>query len=250
MTLQEFFLKNPRAALAFSGGTDSACLLWAAIDAGVQVQPYFIQSEFQPLFELEDARRLCRELGIELKIISLELLDCPEIASNPPERCYYCKRRLFTALIEAASMDGYSLVIDGTNASDRSADRPGMRAIRELGVRSPLREAGIDKAGVREMSRRAGLFTAEKPSYACLATRIPSGVLIRREDLERVERGEAALAALGYSNFRLRLKEGGALLQFDAAQLADAEANLENIRTLLGDGFGEIRIDPVGRKGD
>ena len=101
MTLQEFFLKNPRAALAFSGGTDSACLLWAAIDAGAQVQPYFIQSEFQPRFELEDARRLCRELGIELKIISLELLDCPEIASNPPERCYYCKRRLFTALIEA-----------------------------------------------------------------------------------------------------------------------------------------------------
>ncbi len=250
MTLQEFFLKNPRAALAFSGGTDSACLLWAAIDAGVQVQPYFIQSEFQPRFELEDARRLCRELGIELKIISLELLDCPEIASNPPERCYYCKRRLFTALIEAASMDGYSLVIDGTNASDQSADRPGMRAIRELDVRSPLREAGIDKSGVREMSRRAGLFTAEKPSYACLATRIPSGVLIRREDLERVERGEAALAALGYSNFRLRLKEWGALLQFDAAQLADAEANLENIRTLLVDGFGEIRIDPVGRKGD
>lgn len=250
MNLHKFFLENPRAALAFSGGTDSAYLLWAAREAGAQVQPYFIKSEFQPAFELEDARRLCGQLGIELKIINLRQLGCPEIASNPPERCYHCKRRLFTALLKAAAGDGYSLVIDGTNASDSASDRPGMRAIRELGVRSPLREAGITKAQVRELSARAGLFTWSKPSYACLATRIATGTPIREEDLKKVEQGEAALAALGYRNFRLRMRDWGALLQFDVDQLADAEANLESIRALLGDGFGEIRIDPVGRKGD
>lgn len=250
MTLKEFFLENPRAALAFSGGTDSACLLWAAHEAGADVRPYFVKSQFQPAFELEDARRLCRQLGKELRVLELDQLGCGEIASNPPERCYHCKKRMFAALISAAGAEGYSLIIDGTNASDSDGDRPGMRAIRELGVRSPLREAGITKARVRELSARAGLFTWDKPSYACLATRIPTGTYIRLEDLEKVERGEAALAALGYRNFRLRLRPWGALLQFDRSQLARAEKELDMIIELLSRDFSDIRIDPVGRIGD
>ena len=145
MTLKEFFLLNPRAALAFSGGADSAYLLWAACEAGADVRPYFVKSQFQPAFELEDALRLCRRLGLELRVIELDQLSCREIASNPPERCYYCKKRMFGALVSAAGAEGYSLIIDGTNASDSDDDRPGMRAIRELKVRSPLREAGITK---------------------------------------------------------------------------------------------------------
>ena len=250
MTLKEFFLENPRAALAFSGGTDSAYLLWAAHESGADVRPYFVKSQFQPAFELEDARRLCRQLGKELRVIELDQLGCGEIASNPPERCYYCKRRMFAALSSAAGAEGYSLMIDGTNASDNDGDRPGMRALRELGVRSPLREAGITKARVRELSAQAGLFTWDKPSYACLATRIPAGTPIRAGDLAKVERGEAALSALGYRNFRLRLRPWGALLQFDAAQLAQAENNFDEIFELLSKDLGEIRIDPEGRKGD
>lgn len=250
MSLKEFFFENPRVALAFSGGTDSAYLLWAAHESGTQIQPYFLKSQFQPAFELEDARRLCRQLGTELKVLELDQLSCGEIAANPPERCYYCKKRMFQALVCAAAADDYPLIIDGTNASDWDGDRPGMRAIRELGVRSPLREAGITKARVRELSRRAGLFTWDKPSYACLATRVPTGSHIREDDLERVERGEAALAALGYRNFRLRLRGRGALLQLDDAQLRDGQNDIEKIRELLSADFGEIRIDPVGRKGD
>ena len=230
MTLKEFFLLNPRAALAFSGGADSAYLLWAACEAGADVRPYFVKSQFQPAFELEDALRLCRRLG--------------------PERCYYCKKRMFGALVSAAGAEGYSLIIDGTNASDSDDDRPGMRAIRELKVRSPLREAGITKSRLRQLSAQAGLFTWDKPSYACLATRIPTGCPLRAEDLARVERGEAALAALGYRNFRLRLRDWGALLQVDAGQLDKAENDLGKIQQLLSQDFGIIRIDPEGRKGD
>lgn len=250
MTLELFFKENPRAALAFSGGTDSALLLWAALRAGADVQPYFVKTEFQPAFELEDARRLCRELGRELRLIELSQLSCPEIASNPPERCYYCKRRMFTALKEAAASDSYPLVIDGTNASDSSEGRPGMRAIRELGVRSPLREAGITKARVRLLSREAGLFTWDKPSYACLATRIPTGSPILAGDLERAERGERLLSSLGYRNFRLRIRPWGALLQFDIAQLDRANREQEALRLLLAEDFPRICIDPTGREGD
>lgn len=248
MTLTDFFKTNPRAALAFSGGTDSAYLLWAAVQAGAEVQPYFVRSAFQPRFELADAERLCAQLGLTLRVLDCDVLARPEIAANPPERCYYCKRVLFTRLLAAAAEEGYSLVLDGTNASDPEDDRPGMRALRELGVRSPLREAGLSKTEVRRLSAQAGLFTADKPSYACLATRIPSGTVITPAMLETVEQAEGLLAGLGYRNFRVRLRDWGALLQFDAEQLAQAEQDMEHIRSLLGKEFQELRIDPVPRK--
>ena len=247
MTLREFFAANPSVALAFSGGTDSAYLLWAAVQAGAAVQPYFVRSAFQPRFELEDARRLCAQLGLSLRVLDCDVLAQPEIAANPPDRCYYCKRALFTRLLDAAREEGYPLVMDGTNASDVEDDRPGMRALRELGVRSPLREAGLRKCDVRRLSAQAGLFTADKPSYACLATRIPSGTAIDKAMLETVERAEGLLTGLGYRNFRVRLRPWGALLQFDESQHADAEKNIENIRGLLGGLFHELRIDPTPR---
>lgn len=248
MTLKDFFKANPKAALAFSGGTDSAYLLWAATQAGAAVQPYFVRSAFQPRFELADAERLCAQLGLTLRVLDCDVLARPEIAANPPERCYYCKRALFTRLLSAAAEEGYPLVIDGTNASDPEDDRPGMRALRELCVRSPLREAGLSKADVRRLSAQASLFTADKPSYACLATRIPSGTAITPALLETVETAESLLAGLGYRNFRVRLRDWGALLQFDADQLAQAEQDADRLRSLLGNMFQELCIDPVPRK--
>ena len=108
------------------------------------------------------------------------------MASNPPDRCYHCKRSLFTALLAAAKADGFPVVLDGSNASDDAGDRPGMRALRELEVRSPLRECGLTKSDVRRLAREAGLPVWDKPSYACLATRVPTGTAITREDLGRV----------------------------------------------------------------
>lgn len=247
MTLDEFFQKHPRGALAFSGGVDSAYLLWAGLQAGAEVRPYFVKTPFQPRFELEDARRLCARLGAALTVIEYDILSDPAVAANPPDRCYHCKRRLFSLMKERAEADGLPLLLDGTNASDDGGDRPGMRALRELEVRSPLRECGLTKERIRALSRQAGLFTWDKPSYACLATRVPSGRAITREDLERVERGEEALTSLGFVDFRLRLTAGGARLQVLEGQLPLALERRRASLSALSADFSELTLDLTPR---
>ncbi len=219
MTLPEFFQANPRAAVAFSGGTDSAYLLYAAARYARQVRAYCARSPFQPAFEWEDARRLAGELGVGLRAVELDVLALPEVAANPPERCYHCKRAVFSAISQAARADGFPLLIDGTNASDDAAGRPGMRALEELSVRSPLRECGLTKGEVRRLSKEAGLFTWDKPAYACLATRIPAGEEITREKLQKTEAAESLLFSLGFSDFRVRLLGGRAMIQLPEGQL-------------------------------
>ena len=219
MTLPEFFQANPRAAVAFSGGTDSAYLLYAAARYARQVRAYCARSPFQPAFEWEDARRLAGELGVELRAVELDVLALPEVAANPADRCYHCKRAVFSAISRAAREDGFPLLIDGTNASDDAGDRPGMRALRELRVRSPLRECGLTKGEVRRLSKEAGLFTWDKPAYACLATRIPAGEEITREKLQKTEAAESLLFSLGFSDFRVRLLGGRAMIQLPEGQL-------------------------------
>lgn len=248
MDLQAFFRENPRAALGFSGGVDSALLLWAGVTYGEQVRPYFVKTAFQPQFELEDARRLCRELGVELTVIELDILAVPCVAENPGDRCYHCKRALFTALRDRARADGFSLLLDGTNASDDAGDRPGMRAISELSVRSPLRECGLTKDQVRALSREAGLFTWDKPAYACLATRIPTGTALTAEMLTRVEMAEAAMAGLGFTDFRVRTADGAARLQVTEEQLPRVLARREEILRALAPEFSAVTLDLAPRK--
>ncbi len=234
MELQEFFSQHPRVALAFSGGVDSAYLLYAAVQCGAQVRPYYVKTAFQPQFEYEDALRLADQLGVSMKTICLNPLDDPLVAANPGNRCYYCKRHIFTAITQAAREEGLPLLLDGTNASDQADDRPGMQALRELEILSPLRLCGLTKAEIRRRSREAGLFTWDKPAYACLATRIPTGTAITLEDLRRTEQCEAFLMELGFSGFRIRLMDGCARLEMPEAQfpmlLAHREAVLERLK--------------------
>lgn len=243
MTLETFFREVPKAAVAFSGGTDSAFLLWAAKKQGCQIQAYYIHTAFQPRFELEDARRLAGELDVPMQVIDMDILGVREAAENGPRRCYYCKRALFTRLREQAAEDGYTVLLDGTNASDDAGDRPGMQALRELRVRSPLRECGITKDMVRSLSREAGLFTWEKPAYACLATRIPTGTEITREDLQRAEQAETALMALGFRDFRVRLSGEGARLQMTGKQMSLAVEKREEIVQALRPLFHQVLLD-------
>ena len=243
MTLETFFQTVPRAAAAFSGGTDSAFLLWAAKHCGCDIRAYYVKTAFQPDFELADARRLCRALSIPLTVLEADILAVPGAAANGPDRCYHCKRALFSLLREAARRDGYDLLLDGTNASDDAGDRPGMRALRELEVRSPLRECGLTKDEVRLRSRQAGLFTWDKPAYACLATRVPTGTPITAPDLEKVERAEEALAALGFSDFRVRLFHGAARLQVTRAQLPLALEKRRDLLAALGSDFSQVLLD-------
>ena len=243
MTLNEFFREHPRAALAFSGGVDSAYLLYAALQAGAQVRAYYVKSPFQPGFELEDARRLARELGADMVELPLDVLTDENVVKNPANRCYYCKKRIFSAILNAARADGFDLLMDGTNASDDLSDRPGFRALEELRVRSPLREAGLTKAEIRELSRQAGLFTHDKPAYACLATRIPTGTAITRELLEKTEAGEAFLRELGFRDFRIRLLGDAARLQLREEALPLLLSRRREILGELKKYYGAVLLD-------
>ena len=218
--MTQFFEENPRVALAFSGGVDSAFLLWTAVRQGADVKAYYVNTAFQPRFELEDAMRLARELGAPMEILTPDILSCDRVTANPADRCYHCKKIIFSTILEAARRDGYPVLMDGTNASDDAGDRPGIRALRELQVRSPLREWGMTKDFIRQQSRQAGLFTWDKPAYACLATRIPTGEVITREKLQRTEWAEEYLAGLGFRDFRVRSCEDTAKLQLRAEDWA------------------------------
>ena len=247
MTLEEFFTQHPRTAVAFSGGTDSAMVLWAAGRYGRDVRAYYVHTVFQPAFELADAKRLAEELDVPLTVVEADVLAVPEAAANGPRRCYYCKKALFTTLWQRAREDGYTVLLDGTNASDDAGDRPGMQALRELEVRSPLRECGITKAEVRRMSKEAGLFTWDKPAYACLATRVPTGTAITRKALEKVERGENALFRLGFSDFRVRLLGDAARIQVPADQMERALALRGEINQALEADFSAVLLDLAER---
>ena len=247
MTLQEFFSVHPKAALAFSGGVDSAYLLYAGLQAGADIRPYYGKSQFQPQFEYEDAMRLCRELGAEPRVLHVDALRSEDVARNGPDRCYHCKINMMSTILAAAAEDGYTVLLDGTNASDDAGDRPGMRALRELEILSPLRLCGLTKPEIRRLSREAGLFTWDKPAYACLATRVKTDEPITNERLAAIEESEDYLFSRGFTDFRVRTAGKTALLQFPAEQLERALLEEREIAERLGSFFETISIDPKGR---
>ena len=248
MELKTFFECHPRLALAFSGGADSAYLLYAGQKWAQKLGVYYVHSTFQPAFERRDAERLAKELGVGMQILEADVLGCPEITANPPDRCYHCKQVIMSTIRRQAALDGFDTVIDGTNASDDIGDRPGYKALGEQGVLSPLRLCGITKAEVRRLSRDAGLFTWDKPAYACLATRVRTGEEITREKLEAIEKSEDILFEMGFSDFRVRTAGDEAKLQFVAGQQPAARAREEEIRAVLSRYFGKIIIDPNERE--
>lgn len=248
MTLEKFFSQNPRAAIAFSGGVDSAYLLYTAKKCGADVTAYYVKTQFQPEFELADARRLAEELGIAMKVLAQDALKSPDVAGNPADRCYYCKQAIFSGILQAAQADGYSLILDGTNASDDAGDRPGMRALKELSVRSPLRECGLEKSEIRRLSKEAGLFTWNKPAYACLATRIPTGQPITAALLGQIEQAEDALFSLGFSDFRVRVFSGCARLELKEEQMVRAIELRSEILAALNGKFSGVLLDFTARE--
>ena len=247
MNINEFFNEHKKAALAFSGGADSAYLLYAAVKCGADIAPYFVKSQFQPEFEREDAHRLAEQLGIELHEISVDVLQFDDVTDNPADRCYYCKRRIMGAIRASAAADGYDTLIDGTNASDDGGDRPGMKVLKEQNVLSPLKLCGITKSEVRACSREAGLFTWNKPAYACLATRIPTDTAIDCETLQKIENAEQALFRLGFSDFRVRVFHGAARIQLLASQWQMDEDRRRQVTDAVGQFFDTVLLDMTPR---
>ena len=247
MKLDEFFKEYPETAVAFSGGVDSAYLLYAAKKYAKRCCAYYVKTAFQPEFELRDALKLAKNLDAELKIIEMDVLSFKAVTDNPQNRCYYCKQQIFGQIITKAKEDGYRIILDGTNASDDADDRPGMKALKELNVLSPLRMCGLTKAEIREKSKEAGLFTWDKPAYACLATRIPTGEEITKEKLEKIEQAEDFLLKEGFTDFRVRTVEGHARIEVPDAQwmkLAECRDKIyEGLRGL----FKTVSINLKGR---
>lgn len=247
MELRDFFADNNRAAIAFSGGVDSTYLLFAAKEAGADVKAYYVKSQFQPAFEYDDAVRAAAQIGAELKVIEADVLCDETIRSNPPDRCYYCKTRIMGTIRKAASEDGFDVIFGGTNASDDADDRPGFKALGEFGIRSPLRECGLTKDEIRRKARAAGLDVWNKPAYACLATRIPSGEPITSRKLEITEKAEKALAEMGFVDFRVRMRGDSALIQVTDSQYDKAVRELETIRETIGNMYSSIILDDKTR---
>ena len=193
--------------VAFSGGVDSTFLLKTAHDTlGTDsVLALTARSAAFPAFELEDAVSFCEAEGIRQRVIESQEVEIQGFSENPPDRCYICKKAKFSKIRSIAREEGMNFVCDGTNASDAADYRPGMRALEELDIQSPLREAGLTKAEIRELSRGLGLATWQKPSYACLASRFPYGERITIEKLKQVGRAEQFLMDRGFRQMRVRV---------------------------------------------
>jgi uncharacterized protein len=192
--------------IGFSGGVDSTLLLKVAHDIlKDKVIAVIGKSETYPEEEFNEAIKLAEFIGVRYKIVTTEETDNLKFAENPPDRCYYCKTELFSKLKEIAEAEGIRWIADGTNAGDVKDFRPGLRAVKENNIRSPLLEAGLTKNEIRELSRLLGLPTWDKPSFACLSSRFPYGMPIDREKLKKIDKAESFLRKLGLKVFRVRL---------------------------------------------
>ena len=243
MELRDFFQECPKVALGFSGGVDSAYLLYAALDHGAQVRPYFIKTAFQPQFELEDARRLCAQLGVELTVVELDVLQIPGVAENPPDRCYHCKRALFGRLRQQALADGYTVLIDGTNASDDAGNRPGMRALGSCPCARPCGSAASPRPRCGLSPKRRGCLPGTSPPTPAWPPGCPPGRPSPPETLRKVEAAEEALFSLGYSDLRVRVFHGAARLQLPGQQLEQAAKEREAILQALAPWFDTVLLD-------
>ncbi len=243
MTLEDFFALHRKAALAFSGGVDSAYLLYEAVKNKADVKPFMVKTAFVPEFAVKYAVNIGKMLGTDAEIIELDILNTADICDNTNMRCYFCKSVMLGAVKAAAKKEGYNLIIDGTNADDNAAERPGMAAAKELGVISPLKECGISKSEIRRLSKEAGLFTWDMPSYSCLATRIHQGEKITSEVLKKVEKSESLLFKLGFSDFRVRVYNGAARIQLKKEQLPLIIENREEILNNLKPMFDDVLLD-------
>ena len=247
MKIEDFFELNSEVAIAFSGGVDSAVLLLLAKRYAKRVKAYYVKSQFQPQFELEDAKEISALLNAEIEIIELNVLEDAAITANPANRCYFCKRKIFGTIIEHAKKDGFATVLDGTNASDDIADRPGFAALMELEVKSPLKACGYTKADIRKIAAENFLPVADKPSYACLATRIPTGTEITAKLLEKTETAENLLRKAGFKNFRIRYNNGSARLEFGRADMKLFNDKKEQVFALLEPYYDGICLDEKER---
>ncbi|MGI6093933.1 MAG: ATP-dependent sacrificial sulfur transferase LarE [Lachnospiraceae bacterium] len=237
--------------LAFSGGIDSSLLLKLMVKKAEvshkKVYAVTFDTTLHPRCDTEIAEKVAEEIGASHHILKINELDNPQILQNPVNRCYLCKRELFRKLLDFAREMDAPVILEGTNADDLQVYRPGLAAIQELGIKSPLVEAGFTKKEVREYAKEVGISVAERPSTPCLATRLPYGTDITLSVLQQIEEGEAWLRSRGYKNVRIRVHGEIARLELDAEAFSSClKERDEIVRKLKEIGFTYITLDLEG----
>ena len=236
------------AAVAFSGGVDSTFLLKVAHGVlGERCVAVTVRSSIFPKRELAEAEAFCREENVRQLMVEGGELSIEGFAANPPDRCYICKLGLFRMMLQSAAAEGMAVVCEGSNVDDLGDYRPGLKAVAELGIQSPLRVCGLTKREIRALSAEMGLPTADKPSFACLASRFPYGDRITSERLGMVERAEDFLRAAGFRQVRVRIHGAIARIEVEPESLASAlEKREEIVPALKGLGFAYVALDLQG----
>ncbi len=248
--LQELLRDMDKVVIAFSGGVDSTFLLKVATDVlGDNALAVTATSETYPSEELEEAKILADRIKAKQVIITTSELEDERFLNNPPERCYYCKSELFTKIKEIAQEKGIPYIIDGANADDSLDFRPGHKAGKELGVRSPLKEVNLTKDEIRELSKEMDLTTWDKPAFACLASRFPYGLKITGPKLDQVHNAESFMRLKGFHTFRVRHHDNIARIEVkptDFLKICDEALRLEIISHFKGLGYTYVTLDLIG----